>query len=626
MVFFVIIPSTNTTRGMDIMNFLRKGQYIPKKDDVLPRSKNEFFASVEFNPFPPICYYVDIKVNSYLSVLLENAMRRTIFCSCGTTTHHREECSSCGKKAEISLKLPLDLKKKEKETETRHTVSYFYPHSENRNGCYVFTPTKLKLSLDKETGTVYLNGSPAKVSERSISYSYFHEHRHFMRNIRNPYFQLGEPCRLSDIPSFQFHNEPCNLSNERIHPRVFLEKSFGTNKGVKTFMFTEKSIASLQNVPKNVLIDFFKQSFERRGVLYKKPEQYIDLYDELKSGLESGLNLLKFPNLQHLPFDRLEYIPISLEYLLEEYKGEELYSKLFHNPSKKVRRLIHQNEYNANIQMIFGKYIKNPDNQLKLLKEEKPELHTMYSRVLWKLTNSKLFGFYENIDMYLLEKGIHYLQSLSDENTFVNRLISSFGELDSSVLTYIADIGGISENVLSHVPTYQARNKTNFKELHDELTRISRRFADGNRKIFLTEKEKSLSLKTDNYEFYLPTETYELVECGEDLDICVGDYSNRAANKNCTIMFFRINGKNIVCMELKERHEKLSIVQAKLKRNSPVSTNTKLNNLIIKHLEKNDVDIQTTDLRTNYSYSHGFLSFNENFNEGFNALPIRLPR
>jgi hypothetical protein len=98
-------------------------------------------------------------------------------------------------------------------------------------------------------------------------------------------------------------------------------------------------------------------------------------------------------------------------------------------------------------------------------------------------------------------------------------------------------------------------------------------------------------------EFYLPKETYELIDCGEELGICVGSYGSSAVNKNCTILFLKECDEIKVCMELRKNivGNAFKLVQAKTNRNQKPEI---YNDLIIEFCKENNIEIDTWDIKT----------------------------
>ena len=83
-----------------------------------------------------------------------------------------------------------------------------------------------------------------------------------------------------------------------------------------------------------------------------------------------------------------------------------------------------------------------------------------------------------------------------------------------------------------------------------------------NIEIKYSEKERKLEFETDGFQFKLPNDTRKLVEIGAKMNICVGHlYREKAAKKQCTIVYVERDSKYVMCIELKEIKGKFSLVQ-----------------------------------------------------------------
>ena len=83
-----------------------------------------------------------------------------------------------------------------------------------------------------------------------------------------------------------------------------------------------------------------------------------------------------------------------------------------------------------------------------------------------------------------------------------------------------------------------------------------------NIEIKYSEAEKRLEYEYDGFQFMLPNDTRKLVEIGAKMNICVGHlYREKAAKKQCTIVYVERDSKYVMCIELKEIKGKFSLVQ-----------------------------------------------------------------
>jgi len=105
---------------------------------------------------------------------------------------------------------------------------------------------------------------------------------------------------------------------------------------------------------------------------------------------------------------------------------------------------------------------------------------------------------------------------------------------------------------------------------------------------------KRLSMQKDRLKFFLPKESLQLVEAGYALHNCVSSYSHAVKNgKKQVVLVADKNGKLTACLEINGNE----IVQAKLDRNKPASSNLDLNNEIIVWAKEVGLKIKTNDIR-----------------------------
>lgn len=83
-----------------------------------------------------------------------------------------------------------------------------------------------------------------------------------------------------------------------------------------------------------------------------------------------------------------------------------------------------------------------------------------------------------------------------------------------------------------------------------------------NIEIEYSEAEKKLEYEYDGLQFKLPNDTRKLLDIGAKMNICVGHlYREKAAKKQCTIVYVERDSKYVMCIELKEVKGKFSLVQ-----------------------------------------------------------------
>lgn len=132
--------------------------------------------------------------------------------------------------------------------------------------------------------------------------------------------------------------------------------------------------------------------------------------------------------------------------------------------------------------------------------------------------------------------------------------------------TYLCKL--YEENAVSTDIINKIVNEGFTKYNHDMLMNLWNELHPGGIKDFVnieikySEKERKLEFETDGFQFKLPNDTRKLVEIGAKMNICVGHlYREKAAKKQCTIVYVERDSKYVMCIELKEIKGKFSLVQ-----------------------------------------------------------------
>lgn len=133
------------------------------------------------------------------------------------------------------------------------------------------------------------------------------------------------------------------------------------------------------------------------------------------------------------------------------------------------------------------------------------------------------------------------------------------------------------------------------RDLHDWM---ARRHGLQNHKNVKIEVPKHIvnrmAMQRERLKFFLPQESIDLLVAGQSLHNCVGSYGQAMGNKELWIVLVADdNGKLAACLEIK----KDQLVQAKIDRNKPVSTNPALNAEVLAWAKAAGVGIKTSDVR-----------------------------
>lgn len=299
---------------------------------------------------------------------------------------------------------------------------------------------------------------------------------------------------------------------------------------------------------------FIQRIFDRKGILYKDVERI--LFD--KKPLLNALLFLQNPSLQHLPFYHYSDFTLSSAKKVNGMnKSVEIWQALTNHKGKQIRKLVGSSEEKFNTAMLWGKVIKKSDNLAYLLNYMKDPMYPFVTE-------------FEYTDAFI--DGFNYLKTFQKNETILVKQIvaANLNSFDSA--QYIIDIHSMAQGILRRFPDFQMHYYGNLVEFHDQLTRDSQHANTVLRKIHFTEQERLFEKKLeDGYEFVLPKSTHSLVDIGKTMNICVGSYGKRAADKELTIVTLNKENKPLVCIEV----VKGRINQAKLSHNRLPNKNIK---------------------------------------------------
>lgn len=156
--------------------------------------------------------------------------------------------------------------------------------------------------------------------------------------------------------------------------------------------------------------------------------------------------------------------------------------------------------------------------------------------------------------------------------------------------------------------------KFNIKRIHDELSKLVYKMDHTNVKLQYPEKI-IIKLEKDynNYEIKLVKDTYEIVNIGQKMHICVGSYANSAAKNNCHIMYIKNKETKeyVACIELSKDYKNLY----QIKGNRNFYLYGEVAEIATKWLKETKLQIATNDVA---NFSKEKKSINA-FGEGENA-------
>ena len=127
-------------------------------------------------------------------------------------------------------------------------------------------------------------------------------------------------------------------------------------------------------------------------------------------------------------------------------------------------------------------------------------------------------------------------------------------------------------------------------ELHMNLAILVSKQEHENRVIDYTQKERNLETSGNVFSLTLAEDTYELIDIGKIMSICVGSYADKVIEKNCTIMVLRNNDVPVGCVELRGD----AVVQVKGPRNKLLQSSERA--FIMNWVEIKGLSVITKDL------------------------------
>lgn len=104
--------------------------------------------------------------------------------------------------------------------------------------------------------------------------------------------------------------------------------------------------------------------------------------------------------------------------------------------------------------------------------------------------------------------------------------------------------------------------KGDIKKIHNLLSRDYKKIRNENKILEYDDSLYSLNDKIDEFSFILAKDTYELIDIGQELHICVGSYGERAAAKRLIIVKMMKGNEYVGCIELSPNGKVLNQAKA----------------------------------------------------------------
>jgi len=126
----------------------------------------------------------------------------------------------------------------------------------------------------------------------------------------------------------------------------------------------------------------------------------------------------------------------------------------------------------------------------------------------------------------------------------------------------------------------------NIKSLHDEMTLLEQKIGKINKRLdYEGEKARSLLYEDDGITIRFPRDTYEMIDIGAKMHICVGSYTEDVAERRKVVMCMEENGQYIGCLELSKDFKSVRQIKGEYNRalkGTPAS-------FVRKWIEKNEL-------------------------------------
>lgn len=241
-------------------------------------------------------------------------------------------------------------------------------------------------------------------------------------------------------------------------------------------------------------------------------------------------------------------------------------------------------KYESNDPELFSKYLfkglsglVKPKKAIKKVLFKNPLLSDLYKQlvklgfrnqdVLLSLMTSHLdcskiisSFFKDDIDIEdqeICEQFLKYLIQVKGEAEALKYLYTS----QDKISEFFLDTAYMAISFQKRGMLKKSHMKGSLKQTHDALSRDFYRIKNPNKPIVYNDDEKMLNDSIDNIDFVLAKDTYELIDIGQEMGICVGSYGDRAAEKQLIILKMIQNKKYVGCIELSSDCKEL--VQAK---------------------------------------------------------------
>lgn len=323
------------------------------------------------------------------------------------------------------------------------------------------------------------------------------------------------------------------------------------------------------------------------NVEWLRYEDVIDTESNAYNKLVRAMYFSALPQLQCLPFKSYGFLEAKDRQKIRKigFNGKKLWELFSGHSSRRFRKII-KTEQDLHL---FRQYVGIIEDDNNLYKLFNPELHT--ERVMWGghcingtfASDDGRRGYAQKKQEYRYMMRLH-----RDEAHFVNTLLKlrqpTFrgGLVDRKAkehqwsLTHawhiVSDSVRMVRDILARDQTYQVVYKNDLQEFHDRLARDLNRYRNPYKEIQYSNEEKEVyEQEIQGYKFVLAKSNHELTRVGNEQNICVGGYGDRAIRKDCVIVLvYNQAGEQRLTLDLGRQYDNeraVVIYQAKLARN-----------------------------------------------------------
>lgn len=309
----------------------------------------------------------------------------------------------------------------------------------------------------------------------------------------------------------------------------------------------------------------------KKSLLYVYSSNYKDFYsfDRPKIKLENLMMLNRFPALNyfiHNSFYKLDLYAISDSKDIKKIK--KLRGQIKQNSKNPIKELsIKLNvPYTKTLKKFFERNISSMVAYSKLNKigikhDNIIKLFNCDNKNHCKASTSIANYFSEAYDM------LKDLPTYNENNLF-NKIVNTL-EKENYRYSYILDIFSMFKQIRDDedMKDYVIDLREDIRTIHDKLSSDLRKIRVKNKKIQYEEDQLKINGTFNGLHFALAKDTYELIDVGTIMHICVGSYRDRAINHSCYIVVARNDDNEpIICIEIHD--DFITLAQTKLKYNS----------------------------------------------------------